>query len=199
MAERAQDWIGERMDEATFLAFTDGREERWELVDGVVERLPAAERRHDRIVVNTVAMLGNQLRGRTCEPFSGDTFVRIPGGNYRMPDAGVECGTPDDADRAAQAPALVVEVSSPSTRYFDLYGKVDEYKRVAALRHIVLIDSDAAQATLWTRAEGQDWTHETVKGRSAVLAMPLLDLQLPMQELYDRVVFAAHPTLVGQE
>ena len=192
MAERA----AERMTAAAFLAFTAGREERWDLVDGVPQMMAGAKRQHDRIVVNTLGLLAAQLRGRSCEPFTADTFIRIPSGNYRMPDAGVDCGQAAAEDRAAKEPRLVVEVLSPSTRDFDMFGKLDEYKSVETLWHIVLIDPDMPQATAWSRDGAGDWSHRIVLGLEAEIRLAALDLVLPLAELYARIEFPPRPRLV---
>ena len=192
MAERAE----RRMSEDEFLAASDGQDGRWELVDGVVRMLVGVRRKHDRIAVNAVGLLRQQLRGRRCEPFTSETFVRIPGGNYRVPDAGVECGHPDPDVRWAAEPRLVIEILSPSTRTFDMFGKLDEYKSVASLTYILLIDPEIAQATLWTRQGSESWTHATVAGLDEAIGLPALDLTLPMAELYERVDVPSRPRLI---
>ncbi len=192
MAEPA----AERMSAAHFLSWTERREGRWELVEGVIVAMAGAKRQHDRVVINTLSLLRGQLAGKTCEPFTADTFIRVPGGNYRMPHAGVDCGQAEGDERWAKEPRLVVEVLSPSTRDFDMYGKLDEYKRVPSLWHILLIDPDAPQATLWSRGADGDWTHETSRELEAVIPLPALDLTLPLAELYARVSFQPGPRLV---
>ena len=42
--------------------------------------------RHDRVVVNALAGLVNQLRGKPCRPMTDDVAVRIPSGNIRRPE-----------------------------------------------------------------------------------------------------------------
>ena len=191
MAERA----GERMSEAAFLAFTEGREERWELEDGVPRMMAGAGRAHDRVVVNVLRLLATQLRGGPCEPFSGDMFIRIPGGNYRMPDAGVECGTPAGADRAAQEPRLVVEVLSPSTRAIDLFGKAEEYRLVPSIGHILLIEAEMARVTLRSRERG--WADLVWSSLGDVVEVAGLGVSLPLAEIYERVELPNRPRLVG--
>ena len=190
-AERAT----ERMDVDAFLAWSLGKLDRYELLDGAPHMMARAKRRHDRVVTNVLFLLRGQLSGKPCEPFSGDTAVVIPNGNVRLPDAGVDCGQADDEDLKASDPRLVVEVLSPSTRYFDMFGKLDEYKTVPTMAYIVLIDPDAPQATVWSRA-GAEWTFATVRGLDAVISLPALDLTLPLSELYARVAFQPGPRLV---
>lgn len=186
----------ERMTPEAFLVWSKGREGRWELVHGIPVGMAGAGRTHDRIVVNTLGQIYRQLEGKTCQGFTADTFVRIPNGNFRMPDTGVDCGTGDADDRFASDPRLVVEVLSPSTKDFDMYGKLDEYKRVPSLRYIVLLDSDFPQATVWERRAGE-WSHALVRGLDAEIKLPELEIVLPMAKLYAQVAFPARPRLVA--
>ncbi len=55
--------------------------------------MAGAKRRHDQIVVNSLGLVGNQLGANgSCRPFTSDTAIRIPNGNVRYPDLGVDCG-----------------------------------------------------------------------------------------------------------
>jgi Uma2 family endonuclease len=101
--------------------------------------------------MNLHGILFNQLRGHRCRAFTADTAVRIPAGNICRPDAGIDCGTFDNDATSAYQPCLVVEVLSPSTRDLDMFGKLDEFKTVTGLAHIVLIDTDTPQAFHWSR------------------------------------------------
>jgi Uma2 family endonuclease len=48
--------------------------------------MAGANPRHDRSVANALRIIGNQLVGKPCQPFTSDTFVLIPAGNARLPD-----------------------------------------------------------------------------------------------------------------
>jgi len=86
MSERA----AIRMSAEEFLDWSLRQSARYELVDGVPVAMAGAKRRHDHIVMNLHGILFNQLRGHRCRPFSTDTAVRIPAGNIRRPDAGID-------------------------------------------------------------------------------------------------------------
>ncbi len=184
------------MGQAEFLAWAQDRDQRHELVDGVPVAMAGAKRRHDQIVVNTIRELATQLRGAACRPFTADTAVRIPAGNVRLPDAGVDCGTFRDETNWADEPMVVIEVLSASTRDFDLFGKVEEYKTVPSLRHVVIVDPDEARAVHWSRTVDGTWSFQTHEGQDAaiVTALPLLTLRLA--DLYEGLAFAARPRLV---
>lgn len=184
------------MGQDEFLAWAQDRDQRYELVDGLPVAMAGAKRRHDQIVVNTIRELATQLRGAACRPFTADTAVRIPAGNVRRPDAGVDCGTFQDEANWADEPTVVIEVLSASTRDFDLFGKVEEYKTVPSLRHIVIVDPDEARAVHWSRAASGTWSFQTHEGLDAaiVTTSPLLTLRLA--DLYEGLTFAVRPRLV---
>jgi len=173
-----------RMTVAEFFDWEPGDDRRYELVDGVPVMMTGARNRHGDVVVNTIGSLGNKLAGSPCRAFMSDTAVLIPNGNVRRPDAGVVCGPRKDDAMHADAPRLVIEVLSPSTREFDMGGKCDEYKTIDSLNHIVLVDPDEPQVTHWFRAEDRAWRQQGYKGLGAVIAFPDLDIAISLGELY---------------
>jgi Uma2 family endonuclease len=195
MAERAV----ERMDADTFLAWAEGLEGRFELVDGVVVAMAGAKQRHDRAVVNVVIAVGTQLRGKPCRTFTGDTAVRTLGGNIRRPDAGVDCGKPDPNALAAADPRLVVEVLSPSTRQIDLMRKLDEYRALPGLEYVLIIDPEIVQALLWSRAAGTPdggWSSRVYEALEDRIELPSLGVTLALNDLYEDVPVPPRPSLV---
>ncbi|MDA8249576.1 MAG: Uma2 family endonuclease [Rhodospirillales bacterium] len=162
---------------------------RHELIDGVPVAMTGARRRHDRIVVNGMRELSGRVRGKGCEAFTADIAVRVPNGNVRRPDIGIDCGPADDRMTYAGAPRLLVEVLSPSTRAFDLARKLEEYRSIAGLLYILLVDPDAPEAILWSREPGQSWQHAVIAGQDATIELPALGLALPMAELYAGIAF----------
>lgn len=185
------------MSQDEFLAWAQDRDQRHELVDGVPVAMAEAKRRHDQIVVNAIGELRNQLRGAACRPFTADTAVRIPAGNVRLPDAGVDCGALRDETNWADQPAVVIEVLSASARDFDLFGKVEEYKTVPSLRHIVIVDPDEARAVHWVKSADAAWSFQTHEGLEAAIVTASPALTLRLADLHEGLSFAARPRLVG--
>lgn len=64
---------------------------RHERIDGAPRAMAGAGRRPDRIVVNGLREFGLRIGGR-CEVFTADIAVRMPNGNVRRPDIGIDCG-----------------------------------------------------------------------------------------------------------
>lgn len=184
----------------TVEAFYDwvvSQEHKYELVNGEPMLMAGASRRHDRIAANGLRIIGNQLQNRPCQPFTGDTYIRIPSSaSRRMADFGVDCGHFDDASLEASEPVLVVDILSPTTRTFDSNDKLEEYKTVPTLRYILLIDPDQPQARLYRRDGNGDWTSERIAGLEAAVALPGLGLRLLLVDLYAGLSFRPRPSLV---
>jgi Uma2 family endonuclease len=188
-----------KLTEGEFFAWLVRQERRHELVNGEAVMMEGADARHDTIVVNMLAELRNQLRGGPCRPFSADTAIRIPRGNIRYPDASVDCGKRDSNSRVAAAPAVVIEVLSPSTRAFDREDKLAEYQSVSTIAHIVLIDPDEPDARLYSRGPGDAWTIDHIEGEGASIPLPAIGAVLPFTEVYDGLAFRQRPRLVRVE
>lgn len=173
-----------------FLAWRQDKPGRWELVGGTpIQMMAGAKQRHDRIVVNLIVWLAQKLRGTRCRPWTADIATRIPNGNVRQPDVTVDCGDVRDEALDATAPTVVFEVLSPSTRTFDQLRKVDEYKRVPTMRHVVLIDPDRPRIILWTRDDADAWADREVDGLDGALDLRAIGVTLAMTEVYAEVTF----------
>lgn len=173
-----------------FLAWDERQVGRHELVGGFPLRMMSGVRNvHDEIVVNIVAELRNRLRGGPCRTFTGESGIETFPGQVRRPDVGIDCGRRDrDAYKAAE-PRMVAEVMSPSTRDYDTFDKLGEYKAVETLDHILLVGPNAAEVMVWSRNPDRSWGKERVAGLERSVAMPALGLELPLAEAYDGIAF----------
>ncbi|MBV9079240.1 MAG: Uma2 family endonuclease [Methylobacteriaceae bacterium] len=183
---------------AEFFAWQERQEVRYELVSGFPLRMMAgASNRHDAIVGNLIAELRNRLRGTPCRQFTADGAVVIRPGQIRRPDVGVDCGRSDPEGHSATEPRLVVEVLSPSTRDFDTFEKLAEYKSLDSLDAILFVEPNRAEVAIWRRADDRSWVRQLVEGLDAVIPLPTLAIVLPLAEIYDRVEVGPRPSLVG--
>lgn len=177
-----------RMTPDEFLAWDlDQPDARHELVEGVPRAMTGANRRHDRIVINLLAELRRTLRGKTCTPSTADSAVRIPNGNIRRPDAAVDCGryTPDNL--TLDAPTVIFEVLSRSTRLIDHHRKMEDYKLLPTLRSYLLVYQEIARVTVVRREDGGGWALDDVIGLESAIDLPEIGLTLLLSEIYDGI------------
>jgi len=133
----------QEMSPERFLEWLQTQEQKYELVNAHPEMMAGTVQDHNDIVNSGLSEFIVQLRGTPCRPTGSDSAIQIPGGNIRFPDFGVDCGQRSGKSMLTSAPAVVAEVLSPSTRFLDFNKKLDDYKRVATLTYILLIEQDA--------------------------------------------------------
>lgn len=178
-----------------FLAWDEAQaDERYEFVDGVPVAMAGAKQAHDQIVVNLIIGLGNRLRGGPCMPRTADQAIKTKADQrVRRPDVLVDCGPRDGKALYVQAPTAVFEVLSPSTENVTLSSKLDEYKALASMRHVVLLDQDKALIWHFARAANDEWVKEELADLGAVLKLAAIGAELPLVEIYADVSFEVSP------
>ena len=192
MAERLQ----KRMTVEEFFEWQLSQDRNYELVDGVpvltVKAMTGATSRHDTVTVNAIGTLFQQLRGKPCRPRTSDQSLLTFRGT-RRPDISVECGRPHDKSMAVDEPRVVIEILSPSTTRYDRFQKLEEYKQVAAIRVILLVDTEAPRVTVWRRGADSSWAYVEEAGLDAVIDLAEIEAALPLAELYRDLEFETEP------
>jgi len=98
----------------------------------------------------------------------------------------VSCEPLRGDDRLLRDPILIVEILSPSTTAFDRQTKVPDYRRIASVQEILLVDSDSVFAEV-LRRQGDHWITEIVQGLAATLSLSSVPLTIAMADLYDGI------------
>ena len=183
----------DRMTVEQFFEWQLKQDKLYELVDGIpvlpLKMMAGASLRHDSVAVNAIVSLATQLKGSRCRPTTSDVAVRIPKGNIRRPDITVECGSePGARELVASEPRVVIEILSPSTMSFDRFRKLEEYKTVASISTVILIDTEAPQVTVHRCANGI-WHSETFEGLGQAINLQDIGCSLKLADLYSGLKF----------
>jgi Uma2 family endonuclease len=178
-----------QIDKPEFLAWVQGREERFELVEGRVVMMVGASRAHGEIVSNLVDLLREQLDRRqrsVIADFGLDAGPRT----LRYPDVVVDQRAGSNAkDYTATAPVLIAEVLSPTTAEIDLGDKAAEYLRLPSLLAYLILSQDEYKAYVWIREAGAFAASPTfVAGLDETIRIAPLDLALPLAAVYEGIV-----------
>jgi len=158
---------------------------RYELVGGRPRAMVGGTQAHDRISLNILTRLDTALAGKPCRTNTSNMRVRIPNGNYRYPDASVDCSPMRPNSLYVEAPVLIVEVLSESTRFFDESDKLEEYESIAAMRHVLLVSQDEVRAHLfsWTDGVWPAWPRRFFN-LDDVLDLEAIGVTLAMRDIY---------------
>ena len=128
-----------------FLVWAEGREGRWELLNGVPYRMAPERTGHFEVkyAVQTALLRAIRKAGLPCHMLGDGLGVRISQHVLYEPDALVYCGAklPRSLIEVPN-PVILVEVVSPSTRKFDDTVKLTGYFSLPSVHHYLIVDPD---------------------------------------------------------
>lgn len=169
--------------------------DKLEFLHGTVFAMAGGSQFHSALTINCSVALAIRLRGGSCRVMSSDQMVSTPGQEAAFyPDLQVICGERlKGHTEAMTSPVVVVEVLSPSTRGFDLSEKLKQYKRIAALRHIVFVESERLEVLVYSRQSGELWpaTPDLYENLESSIVLSAFEVEVPMREIYQDVEFDA--------
>jgi Uma2 family endonuclease len=172
------------IDKSAFLAWVQGREERYELVEGCVVRMAGATRAYRLIVSNFVVSLHAQLDPKQWTVIA-DFGLDAGPKTLRYPDVVVDRAGEGAGDYVATAPVVLAEVLSPTTAEIDLGDKAAEYLRLPSLLSYLVFAQSGHKAYVWTReADGFPPAPSVIVGRDKIIRIAALNLALPMGAVY---------------
>lgn len=177
------------MDQQGFLAWVQGREERYELDRGRVIMMTGGSRAHWQITANLLKALTARLdpeRFAVLPEFG----VALGPTSVRFPDVVVDTAGEASEDVTATTPVLIVEVLSPSSERIELGDKAAEYLRLPSLLAYLVFAQDEMKAWVWTRGPTSfPASAEVFEGEGAIVRIERLAVDLPFAAVYDRVRF----------
>ena len=167
-----------------FLVWEQGQELRYEF-DGLQPiAMTGGTIAHSVIATNIVVALDPRLH-EPCRAFQSDLKIIVQG-RVRYPDVTVTCAPVVDSSDVVPDPVVVFEVLSASTAVVDRGLKASEYQSTPSIQHYVMLEQTRAEAMVLSR-DGDGWTETPIAGLTGVLSLSVLDVSLPMAEIYRRV------------
>jgi Uma2 family endonuclease len=170
-----------------FLRGEDGAPHKHEYLNGVVYAMAGGTNRHARLAGNAFGSLFSQLRGKKCQPSNSDTMIRVQRGDdlrFYYPDVSVVCEPNALDEHFQERPVAIFEVLSESTARIDRGEKREAYLTIPSLRVLALVDSETMTVALWRRT-GETWTQEYITAPDAVIALPEIECELTLAEIYE--------------
>ena len=181
-----------------YLAYEEIATSRSEYIEGWVRAMTGATNRHNRVKGNCFYQLKRALNGQRCQPFVSDTKVRIRvlgRTRFYYPDLQVVCESNAPTEVYQDAPVLIVEVLSPSTRQYDLDEKLAAYLEIPSLECYMLLEQHMPIAIVMRRTE-KGFLRETYDDIEASILLPFLGCSLSLREIYEGIEFT--PTCVQE-
>jgi Uma2 family endonuclease len=177
-----------------YLATEEASPVKREFFDGLVFEMTEFTNRLNEISGNALGQFYTQLRGKPCKPCNSDTKVRIPlitGTRFYYPDAFVVCHPNPPDDHFHDAPVVILEVTSPSTRRIDLAEKKDAYLAIPSLMVYLVAESTEPVVQVYRRSPNGDFHRELSIGLEAIIPLPEIGVSLALADLYEGIDFEA--------
>jgi len=166
------------------MAWMAAEEGRFELAAGRVVMMPGVSRAHGLLVANVSSLLQAQL-DRTQWVMIARFGLDAGPEALRYPDILVDRAGGGAKDYTATAPALLIEVLSPSTATTDLGDKAAEYLQIPSLVACIVLSQDEPKAWVWARAtDAFAPGPAVVAGTEAIIRIAALRPELPLAEIY---------------
>lgn len=174
-------------------------ETRHEFVDGEIYAMAGESLAHIQICINLAGEVRTSLKGTKCQALSPSMKVRAESkGMFAYPDLTIVCGTPVFHDKQRDVllnPKVIFEVLSPSTGRYDQTKKFFRYrKELPSLTDYVLIYQDTAFIEHHEKQPDNRWVHNAADGLDDFLRIDSVELEISLQEIYDRVEFEKENT-----
>ena len=102
----------------------------------------------------------------------------------------VTCDHRDDPSLTyVNFPKLVIEVLSPSNKNFNITKNLEFYRTIPTLENYLLIHTDDYKVDCFRRQTEDVWMIQFYAGIEAIAHLDSLDVDLPLTEIYEGVVF----------
>lgn len=174
-----------------YLEFEQTSEEKHEYYKGEIFAMSGSKVPHNTIAMNLSGILVQKLKGKSCRPYNSDQRIYIPQNSlFTYPDISIICGkaeTKDNDDWNILNPTVIIEVLSKSTRDYDMGGKFALYRDIPSLKEYILVDSESLNVYAFHINESGHWELQEYRQIEDVLPIKVLDLTIPLVEIYEEV------------
>ncbi len=166
-------------------------EVKHEYLSGVVYAMAGGRNVHNEIAGNVLVALHTRLRDKPCRPYNSDTKVRLrlpTGLRFYYPDVQVTCQPNAPTESFQDQPVVVVEVISEPTRRTDEGEKLQGYCSLPSVENYLLVETERALVIGYRRTP-DGFARDVHSGLSEIITLPGIEANLPLAEIYERVVF----------
>ncbi|MCP4351390.1 MAG: Uma2 family endonuclease [Desulfobacterales bacterium] len=174
-----------------YFEMEEAAEYKNEYYHGEIFAMSGASHNHNIIAGNTYVSLHISLRDSDCVVYASDMKIQVDEAmHYTYPDISIVCGDiefADNRDDIVANPVVIVEVLSESTMDYDRGSKFVSYKNIKSLEDYILIDQYNCNIEYFYKNEAGKWNLEEYKNLNDVLKIKSLNIELPLNTIYDRV------------
>jgi Uma2 family endonuclease len=176
-----------------FLQLTETSEFKFEYWNSEMLPVAATTQAHAEVAGNLTDIFKNKLKPMGCKSFQESVFLRIKNKNSLfLPDVLITCNLDDISpnSRFVDNPSIIIEILSESTELFDRSEKWNYYRQIPSLRYYLMVSQKEPMVEVYGRRHAQSLFYfQDFKGLDTIVVLSEMDLTIPMEEIYDGIVF----------
>jgi Uma2 family endonuclease len=174
------------MNVEAYIAYEEAADVRHEYYDGQLIPMSGTTDTHNTICLNIAIAFRQLLKNTSCKVFMENVKVQITNKKrYIYPDIFVTCNERDLEDAYIKKyPSIIIEVASPSTKVHDKTDKFLDYRKIASLRHYLIVDTEKEIVECYSTIDGKEWTSETFVSKTDVIPLEAVNASLPLSAIY---------------
>jgi Uma2 family endonuclease len=181
-----------RLTEEQYMEIERTADCRSEFFDGAMFAMSGGTSAHSWIKMNLAAGLHTRLRETACSAFDSDLKVKVAAtGLITYPDFSIACGSDARPGRELilKNPVVLIEVLSPTTEAYDRGGKFHHYQQIPSLQEYILVSQSKPLVERYVRQSDGTWSLHNYVGLEGALVIGAAGIEIPLREIYDRVMF----------
>ena len=163
-------------------------ERRHEYVNGRIIEMPEEKEINNRIAINICVFLRRQLKQKGFNVYINDVKVASHDRTkYFYSDVFATKEADNETNQYIKyEPELIVEVISPSSHITDTVDKYIAYTQIPSLKYYMIVQPETVYVSLYFKNIEGKWEVTTFVRSIDIVSLPLLDIQLPLVEVYGR-------------
>lgn len=171
-----------------YLELEERSTEKHEYYQGEIFAMSGAKKPHNDIIMNLMRGMILHLEGKPCKPYDSNQRIFIQEEEvFTYPDISIFCDEVafrNDDQLNALNPTVLVEVLSPSTRYYDQGTKFKYYRSIPSLQEYLMVNSMAMGVAIFRRNDKDEWVLEEYSRRRQKLFIYSIGLHISLEDIY---------------
>ena len=176
-----------------YLTLEDKAIDKHEYRDGEIILMSGGTTNHNQITLNFCRKFPLTIEEQEYNIYINDVRLSIPQHRlFTYPDIMVIKGKPIYEGKGrtnVTNPAIIVEVLSESTRYYDWTDKFKYYRSIPEFQEYLLIDQYRFYVAQYFKQGDGQWVFKDYEGGETVLKLASANFEISFQDLYQRVDF----------
>jgi Uma2 family endonuclease len=172
------------MTEEDYLALELNAGSNYEYIEGKRIYRPLEICVNVEIARNLTSMIYEQTEDLELKFFFHGKKLRLPDGNYFLPDLIISCHSPTKPENVIESPLVIAEILSKENRHLDMFDKFFSYKKIPTLLFFLIVEPIKKIVWLVEKDETGDWKTGVYDINDGHLFMKSLQLKIEIPAIF---------------